>query len=100
MIKPSHYDADGYVIQFWRSAMPSNTLATLYGLAADCRERRVLGDDVDIVLSELDETNKRVHVERFVRRIRRDGGISRLRRVPGDDRHTRGRLSDGHGRRG
>ncbi len=74
MIKPSHYDDDGYVIQFWRSAMPSNTLATLYGLAADCAERRVLGEDVDIVLSELDETNRRVDVKKFVRRIEKDGG--------------------------
>ncbi len=78
MIKPSHYDDDGYVIQFWRSAMPSNTLATLYGLAADCRERRVLGDDVEIRLSELDETNKRVHVQHFVRRIKRDGGLGMI----------------------
>jgi len=73
MIKPSHYDDDGYVIQFWRSAMPSNTLATLYGLAADCGERNVLGPDVEIRLSELDETNKRVRVDKYVRRIRRDG---------------------------
>ena len=74
MVKPSHYDDDGYVIQFWRSAMPSNTLATLYGLADDCRRRQVLGEDVEIELSELDETNKRVDVARFVRRIQRDGG--------------------------
>jgi len=75
MIKPSHYDDDGYVIQFFRSAMPSNTLATLYGLAADCRRRNVLGDDVEIRLSALDETNKRVKVSKFVRQIRRDGGL-------------------------
>ena len=74
MVKPSHYDDDGYVIQFWRSAMPSNTLATLYGLADDCRRRQVLGEGVEIRLSELDETNKRVNVSRFVRRIQRDGG--------------------------
>ena len=27
LIKPSHYDDDGYVIQWLRSAIPSNTLA-------------------------------------------------------------------------
>jgi len=27
LIKPSHYDDDGYVIQWLRSALPSNTLA-------------------------------------------------------------------------
>ena len=45
LIKPSHYDDDGYVIQWARSAIPSNTLAVLHGLAADCRERRVLGEE-------------------------------------------------------
>jgi radical SAM superfamily enzyme YgiQ (UPF0313 family) len=75
MIKPSHYDADGYVIQFFRSAMPSNTLATIFGLAEDCRKRRVLGDDVDMKFTAIDETNKRVHVDRIVRAIRSDGGL-------------------------
>ena len=46
LIKPSHYDDDGYVIQWVRSAIPSNTLAVLHGLAVDCGERRVLGEDV------------------------------------------------------
>jgi hypothetical protein len=40
LIKPSHYDDEGYVIQWFRSAIPSNTLAVLYGLALDCKERR------------------------------------------------------------
>ena len=38
LIKPSHYDDDGYVIQWMRSAIPSNTLACLYGLAIDSAE--------------------------------------------------------------
>jgi hypothetical protein len=29
LIKPSHYDDDGYVIQWFCSAIPSNTLAIL-----------------------------------------------------------------------
>ena len=33
MIKPSHYDDDGYPIQWIRSFVPSNTLASLNGLA-------------------------------------------------------------------
>jgi len=48
LIKPSHYDDDGYVIQWARSSIPANTLATLYGLALDCAQRHVLGDHVDI----------------------------------------------------
>lgn len=74
LIKPSHYDDDGYVIQWLRSSIPSNTLATLYGLTQDCADRRVLGDDVEIVLSAYDETNTRIDVGRIVKRIRRAGG--------------------------
>ena len=51
LIKPSHYDDDGYVIEWLRSAIPSNTLAALYGLVADCRDRAVLGPDVDLTIS-------------------------------------------------
>ena len=32
LIKPSHYDEDGYVIQWWRSPVPSNSLASIYRL--------------------------------------------------------------------
>lgn len=74
MIKPSHYDDDGYVIQWAKSAIPSNTLAALYGIAEDCAERKVLGADVGIDLVPIDETNTRVHPERLAARIRRDGG--------------------------
>ena len=40
LIKPSHYDDDGYVIQWLRSPIPANSLACLYGLAIDCAERQ------------------------------------------------------------
>ena len=46
LVKPSHYDDDGYVIQWFRSTIPSNSLAAVYGLARDCAERHVLGEDV------------------------------------------------------
>src|SRR5215470_14947329 len=39
LIKPTHYDDDGYPIQWFRSAIPSNTLACLNGLAEDARRR-------------------------------------------------------------
>ena len=41
MIKPTHYDDDGYPIQWVRSAIPSNTLACLNGLAEDAQRRGV-----------------------------------------------------------
>jgi hypothetical protein len=65
LIKPSHYDDDGYLIQWFRSAIPSNTLAVMNGLALDCRDRRVLGDDVEIEISAYDETNTRVSLDRI-----------------------------------
>ncbi|HMG50601.1 MAG TPA: radical SAM protein [Inquilinus sp.] len=73
LIKPSHYDDDGYVIQWLRSAIPSNTLAVLYGLARDCAERHILGPDVEIAITAIDETNTRVRPQAIIRRIRRAG---------------------------
>ena len=64
LVKPSHYDDDGYVIQWFRSAIPSNSLAALYGLARDCAERRILGPDVELEIHTFDETNTRIRPER------------------------------------
>jgi len=74
MVKPTHYDDDGYPIQWYRSAIPSNTLAATYALAEDSRRRQVLGPDVDIHLHTYDETNRRVRPDRIIRMIRRSGG--------------------------
>ena len=70
LIKPSHYDDNGYVIQWVRSAIPSNSLASLHALAADCAARRVLGPDVDIKIEVYDETNTRIKPVRIGRRVR------------------------------
>ena len=75
LIKPSHYDDDGYVIQWMRSAIPSNTLAALNGLAMDCQDRQVLGPDVTIEITAYDETNTRIRTDRIARRIRQSGGL-------------------------
>ena len=40
LVKPSHYDDDGYVIQWLRSPIPSTSLAALYGLANQLMGRR------------------------------------------------------------
>jgi Radical SAM superfamily len=74
LIKPSHYDDDGYVIQWMRSAIPSNTLAVLHGLALDCRDRHVLGEGVDLEIHAIDETNTRIRPERLARAIAANGG--------------------------
>jgi hypothetical protein len=69
LIKPSHYDDDGYVSQWSRSAVPSNSLAVVHGLALDCKERRVLGDDVEIVITSMDEDNTRIKPKRILRQF-------------------------------
>ena len=75
LIKPSHYHDDGYVIRWWRGLVPSNSLAALHGLALDCRDRRVIGDDVDIEIDLIDETNTRVNTPKLLRRFKRDNGF-------------------------
>ena len=74
MIKPTHYDDDGYPIQWFRSAIPSNTLACLNGLAQDAQHRNVLGPGVEMCLHTYDETNRRVRPDRIIREIRQAGG--------------------------
>ena len=73
LVKPSHYDDDGYVIQWYRSAIPSNSLAALYGLARDCDQRKILGDDVEMEIHTYDETNQRVRPEALARMIEAAG---------------------------
>jgi radical SAM superfamily enzyme YgiQ (UPF0313 family) len=74
LIKPSRYDDDGYVIQWRKSALPSNTLAQLYGLVQDCGARAVLGADVDIDILAYDETNVVLPIKRLIRWIGKAGG--------------------------
>ncbi len=74
MIKPTHYDDDGYPIQWLRSAIPSNTLACLNGLAEAARAREALGPGVSIHLHTYDETNKRVRPEKIAAKVKRAGG--------------------------
>ena len=79
LIKPSHYDNDGYVIRWWRGGLPSNSLACLYGIALECRERQVLGADFDIDIEAIDETNWKVRVEDLTRSIKAaDAGMVML----------------------
>lgn len=74
LIKPSHYDDDGYVIQWFRSAIPSNSLAVLYGLARECAEEKVLGEDVEFEIHAFDETNTHIRPARIADQIERAGG--------------------------
>jgi hypothetical protein len=76
LIKPSHYDADGYVIQWWRSMIPSNSLASVYGLLTECAEDKILGPDVEIDVDGFDECNTVIDVKGTIAGIRAaDGGF-------------------------
>ena len=69
LIKPSHYDHDGYVIRWWRAMIPSNSLAAVYGIAADAEAREVLGPGVAIDIEAVDETTARVNIPALIARM-------------------------------
>ena len=73
LIKPSRYDDTGYVIQWYRSVVPSNTLALMNGLTLDCARRRVLGDDVTISVETYDETNTIIPVAQIIGELKKAG---------------------------
>ncbi|MBC8872413.1 MAG: radical SAM protein [Planctomycetes bacterium] len=73
MIKPSHYDDEGYVIQWQWAFVPSNSLACLYALARDVGQRDALGRSVEVIVSTYDELHTVIPVRRIVRRIRAEG---------------------------
>ncbi len=70
LIKPSHYDDDGYVIQWLRSWIPSNSLACLYAITEDVAARQALGPDVAFEVHAYDECHTVIPVRRIIRRIR------------------------------
>ena len=75
LIKPSHYDDDGYVIRWYRNIMPSNSLAAVYAIAVDAAQRNVLGNDVEISVTAIDETNQRLNIDHIIADFRRDGNF-------------------------
>ena len=79
LVKLTHYCDDGYPIRWFRSAIPSNSLACIYGIAEDCAERNVLGDDVDIEIHAFDEANTRIRPKRIAALIKAaDAGLVML----------------------
>jgi hypothetical protein len=75
LIKPSHYDDDGYVIQWAKAWVPSNTLSSLYGITLDVIDRKLLGDDVEVVLNGYDETNTLIPMKEIVQRLKAPGTV-------------------------
>src|SRR5262245_10324772 len=72
LIKPSHYDDAGYVIQWWRGWIPSNSLSSMYGLVQAARERHILGQNVEIAVRARDETTSVIPIRRIIRRFRQN----------------------------
>jgi radical SAM superfamily enzyme YgiQ (UPF0313 family) len=69
MIKPSHYDDEGYVIRWMRSCIPSNTLACLYGITQAVVTSGRLGPNVDVPIDVYDETNQRIPIQKIIRQL-------------------------------
>lgn len=55
--------------------IPSNSLAAVYGIAADCAEQQVLGPDVDIDITVIDETNTYVDTASLLARFADHSGF-------------------------
>jgi hypothetical protein len=79
LVKPTHYCDDGYPIRWFRSAIPSNSLASLYGIAQDCADRKVLGEEVELEIHALDESNTRIRPDRIAALVKAaDSGMVML----------------------
>ena len=75
LIKPSHYDDEGYVVQWVRSSIPANSLACLYALAQDAAGAQVLGADVAFDIVAVDESNTRIRPKAIIAQFARNGGF-------------------------
>jgi hypothetical protein len=79
LVKPTHYCDDGYPIRWFRSNIPSNSLASVTGIVDMFARQDVLGPDVDIEVHSFDEANTRINPSKLIRMIRRaDAGLVML----------------------
>ncbi len=70
LIKPTRYDDDGYPMQWWRSLVPSNSLASVAGLVRDALGRGVLKDFGDVRVTNVDEVNTKVDIAGIINTAR------------------------------
>lgn len=73
LIKPTRYHDDGYPLQWWRSIVPSNSLACMAGIVQDAIDRGVLGD-MECDIHTFDEIHSKVDPARIARSIAASGG--------------------------
>ncbi len=74
MIRPTRYGQDGYPLQWRKLLFPSCSLACIYALAEDARQRRILGPRVDLQLHAIDEANQRISHSKLIGMIEKSGG--------------------------
>lgn len=72
LVKPTRYDDDGYPLQWWRSIIPSNSLACLTGIIEDALARGVLAGR-EVRIEVIDEIHSKVDAAKIARSIRRAG---------------------------
>lgn len=73
LIKPTRYHDDGYPLTWWRSIVPSNSLACMAGIVDDALERGALGN-VEADVHTIDEIHSKVDPKRIARDIEKAGG--------------------------
>ena len=74
LVKPSHYDDDGYVIQWFRSAIPSNSLAAVYGIAKRLRRPATFWATTSTSrFTPLTRPTRRIRLDRIARLIEAAG---------------------------
>ncbi|MBI3803069.1 MAG: radical SAM protein [Nitrospirae bacterium] len=73
LIKPSHYDEEGYVIRWMRSCIPSNTLACLYTITEAVQLSGRLGPGIHLTIDVYDEINQRIPVNQIIRQLTEPG---------------------------
>ena len=73
LVKPTHYCDDGYPIRWFRSNIPSNSLACVSGIVDMCARQKVLGPDVEIEVHSFDEANTRIDPRKLARLIEKAG---------------------------
>lgn len=66
LIRPTRYDDEGYPLQWWRSLVPSNSLACLTGVVTDALARGVLGPGVVATVESRDEIHADIDLGRML----------------------------------
>jgi len=64
LIKPTRYDDEGYPVQWWRSLIPSNSLASVAALVNEANARGVPCPNMHVHL--IDEINTKVDVDKII----------------------------------